>query len=74
VADKQRAVLKKLAYGGFRPADDGYLDQVREMYGVLAVADAEKAGDRARLAKAQADLDKIRARMAQARATDAGGQ
>ena len=69
-ADKQREVLKQLTYGGFRPADDGYLDQVREMYAILAVADARHGGDKAKVAAAQAELDKIRARMAQKRAVD----
>ena len=30
-ADRQRQVLKKLTYGGFKPADDSYLDPIREM-------------------------------------------
>jgi phosphonate transport system substrate-binding protein len=69
-ADRQRQVLKDLTYGGFRPADDGYLDQVREMYAILAVSDAQHSGDKAKVAAAQADLDKIRARMAQKRAVE----
>ena len=33
-ADKQREVLKGLAYGGFKPADNSYLDPIREMEAV----------------------------------------
>src|SRR3954466_12026453 len=52
--EKQRAVLKGLAYGGFRPADNTYLDPIREMRAAQEVADARKSGDKARIAKAQA--------------------
>jgi phosphonate transport system substrate-binding protein len=69
-ADKQREVLKGLAYGGFRPADDSYLDQVREMYAILAVADAQRSGDKAKTASARAELEKIRVRISQKHAVD----
>jgi len=69
-ADKQREVLKKLAYGGFRPADDSYLDPIREMEASEALGDARRSGDKARIAKAQAEFDKIRAAAAQKRAVD----
>ena len=59
VADKQREVLKKMAYGGFRPADDSYLDPIREMQASEALGEARRAGDAAKIAAAQADFDKI---------------
>jgi phosphonate transport system substrate-binding protein len=64
-ADKQRAVLKGLAYGGFRPADNSYLDPIREMVAAQALAEAKKAGDGAKIAQAQAAFDKIHAAAAQ---------
>ncbi len=69
-ADKQRAILKSLAYGGFRPADNSYLDPIREMEASEALAEARRSGDAARIAKAQADFDKIRAAAAQKRAVE----
>jgi phosphonate transport system substrate-binding protein len=68
--DRQRAVLKRMAYGGFRPADDSYLDPVREMQAAVALAEARKSGDKARIEKAQADFDKIHATAEQKRAKD----
>ena len=70
VADKQREVLKGLAYGGFRPADDGYLDPVREMQAAVALADARKTGDAAKVAAAQSAFDKIHAVAEQKRAKE----
>jgi phosphonate transport system substrate-binding protein len=69
-ADQQRAVLKRLAYGGFRPADDSYLDPVREMQAAVALAEARKSGDKARIDKAQAEFDRIHAQAEQKRAKD----
>jgi phosphonate transport system substrate-binding protein len=69
-ADKQREVLKGLTYGGFRPADDSYLDPIREMEASEALSEARHSGDAARIAKAQADFDKIRAAAAQKRAVE----
>jgi len=69
-ADRQRAVLAKLAYGGFRPADDGYLDPIREMVAGEALAEARRSGDKARIAQAQAAFDKVRAAAAQRRAAN----
>ena len=69
-ADKQREVLKGLTYGGFRPADDSYLDPVREMEASETLSEARHSGDAARIAKAQADFDKIRAAAAQKRAVE----
>jgi phosphonate transport system substrate-binding protein len=70
VADKQREVLKTLAYGGFKPADNTYLDPVREMEAATALGDARKSGDAAKVAKAQAEFDKIHAAAAQKRAAN----
>lgn len=69
-ADRQREVLKKLAYGGFRPADDSYLDPIREMVASEAVADARRSGDKAKIAAAQAEFDKVQAAAAQRRAAN----
>jgi phosphonate transport system substrate-binding protein len=69
-AEKQREVLKGLAYGGFRPADDSYLDPVREMEAGEALAAAKRSGDAGRIAKAQAEFDKVRAEVTQRRAIE----
>lgn len=69
-ADKERKVLEGLAYGGFKPADNSYLNPVREMEAAEAVAVARRSGDAAKVAKAQAEFDKVRADAAQKRATD----
>ncbi len=69
-ADKQREVLKGLTYGGFKPADDSYLDPIREMEAAEVLAQAKRGGDRARIAKAQAEFDKVRAAASQKRAAD----
>jgi len=70
VADKQRQVLKGLAYGGFRAADDSYLDPIREMEAAEALAGAKRSGERAKVAAAQKAFDEIRARSAQRRAVN----
>jgi phosphonate transport system substrate-binding protein len=67
-AERQRKVLANLTYGGFRPADDSYLDPVREMEAAQDLAEAKRSGDAARIAKAQAAYDKIHAAAAQKRA------
>jgi phosphonate transport system substrate-binding protein len=69
-ADRQREVLRRMAYGGFRPADDGYLDPIREMVAAEALADARHTGDKAKIAAAQANFDKVRAAAAQRRAAN----
>lgn len=69
-ADKQREVLKGLAYGGFRPADDSYLDPIREMEASEALADARRSGDKAKIDAAQAEFDKIKAAAVQRRAVN----
>jgi phosphonate transport system substrate-binding protein len=67
-ADRQRKVLQGLTYGGFRPADDSYLDPVREMEAAEGLWDARKSGDKARIGKAQAAYDQIHAAAEQKRA------
>ena len=69
-ADKQRTVLKGLAYGGFKPADNSYLDPIREMVAAQDLSDAKKSGDKARIAQAQAAFDKIHNASAQKRAAE----
>jgi phosphonate transport system substrate-binding protein len=69
-ADKQREVLKGLAYGGFRAANDSYLDPIREMEAAETLADAKHSGDKGKIAAAQAAFDKIHAAAAQKRAVD----
>jgi phosphonate transport system substrate-binding protein len=69
-AEKQREVLKGLAYGGFRPANNSYLNPVREMEAAEALAAARRVGDQAKIAKAQAEYEKIRAETAQASALE----
>jgi phosphonate transport system substrate-binding protein len=67
-AEAQRKELAALTYGGFKPADDSYLDPVREMEAAGALAEAKKAKDPAKIAAAQAAFDKLRAANAQKRA------
>jgi phosphonate transport system substrate-binding protein len=69
-AAKQREVLKGLAYGGFKPADNSYLDPVREMEAAEDLAAARRTGDKTKIAAAQAEFEKIRASAAQARAIE----
>ena len=73
-AEKQREVLKGLAYGGFKPADNSYLNPVREMEAAEALAAARRSGDKAKIDAAQAAFDKIQAASAQARAVDPSAQ
>jgi phosphonate transport system substrate-binding protein len=67
-AEAQRKELAGLTYGGFRPADDSYLDPVREMQAAQALSEARKGKDPAKIAQAQAAFDKLRAANAQKRA------
>jgi phosphonate transport system substrate-binding protein len=62
--DRQRAVLKGLAYGGFRPADDTYLDPIRLMVANGDLVQARKSGDPAKLAVAKKAFDAITAKVA----------
>lgn len=67
-ADRQRKVLQQLTYGGFRPADDSYLDPIREMEAAQDLWDAKKSGDKAKIAAAQKAFDQISSANAQKRA------
>ena len=69
-ADKQRQVLKGLAYGGFKPADNSYLDPVREMQASVELAEARHTGDAAKIAAAQKAFDQIHATAAAKRAKE----
>ena len=69
-ADKQREVLKGLAYGGFKPADNSYLDPVREMEAAEALFEARQTHDAKKIADAQAAFDKIHNSAAQKRAVE----
>jgi phosphonate transport system substrate-binding protein len=69
-AERQREVLKGLAYGGFKPADNSYLDPVREMEASEALAAAKRSGDAGRIAKAQAEFEKVSAEAARSRAIE----
>ncbi len=60
--DHERKVLSDLAYGGFRPADDSYLDPVRLMQASEALNEAKHAGDSGRIAAAQKAFDAINAK------------
>ncbi|WP_293905025.1 phosphate/phosphite/phosphonate ABC transporter substrate-binding protein [Phenylobacterium sp.] len=74
VGDKQRAVLKGLAYGGFKPADNSYLDPVREMEAAEDLAAAHRSKDAGKIATAQAAFDKIKASADQQRAKEPAAQ
>ncbi len=63
-AEKQRAVLKGLEYGGFKPADNSYLNPVREMEAGEELAAARRTTDKARIAKALSEFEKVRADIA----------
>ncbi len=69
--DRQRAVLKGLEYGGFLPADDSYLDPVREMEASEDLRKAKRSGDQAAIKKAQATYDAIHARVVNAAKAEA---
>ena len=62
--DKQREVLKGLTYTGFAPADNGYLDPVRQMEAATNLAEAKHSGDAAKIAAAQKAFDTVQAEMA----------
>ncbi|MDR3510114.1 MAG: phosphate/phosphite/phosphonate ABC transporter substrate-binding protein [Caulobacteraceae bacterium] len=62
--DHERAVLKGLAYGGFRPADPGYLDPVIQMDASQALYEARRSGDAGKIAAAQSVYDSAMAQVA----------
>ena len=60
-AERQREILKGLNYSGFNPADETYLNPVREMIADQALTDAKAKGDTEAAAKAEAELKRLRA-------------
>ena len=60
--DRERKILDKLTYGGFRPADDSYLDPVRLMQASADLSEAKHGGDAAKVAAAQKAFDAINAK------------
>ena len=55
--EHEKAVLKGLAYGGFREADASYLDPVAKMVASQDLVTAKKSGDPAKIAAAQKAYD-----------------
>jgi phosphonate transport system substrate-binding protein len=55
--DHERQVLKVLKYGGFGPADIGYLDPVVQMDAGQTLYEAKKSGDAQKIAAAQKAYD-----------------
>jgi phosphonate transport system substrate-binding protein len=62
--DHERQVLKGLAYAGFMPAGDGYLDPIREMDASQTLGEAKKSGDPAKVDAAQKAYDAVEAQVA----------
>lgn len=61
-AERQRRVLAGLNYSRFNPADDSYLDPVREMVADQQLVDARAKNDQAGVAAAQRELQRLRAK------------
>ena len=49
--ERQRKNLEKLEYSGFLPADDSYLQPIRQMEAGEALREAQRSGDAARIAQ-----------------------
>jgi phosphonate transport system substrate-binding protein len=62
--ERQRAILEKLSFGVFKPADDSHLLPVREMEATERLLAARNAGDASAAAEAQRVLDAVRAERA----------
>lgn len=62
--DRQRAELKSLKYTGFAPADNSYLDPVRQMEAATNLGEARHSGDQAKIAAAQKAFDQLQAELA----------
>ena len=71
--DRQRKVLADLTYGGFRAVDDSYLDPVRQMEAANDLAEAHRAGDKAKIASAQKAYDDVEALIASHKAGKPAG-
>jgi phosphonate transport system substrate-binding protein len=63
-AARERAILKRLQIGPFKPADDSHLIPVREMEASGQLAEARSRGDKAGIARAEASLHAIEAEKA----------
>ncbi|WP_427790961.1 phosphate/phosphite/phosphonate ABC transporter substrate-binding protein [Brevundimonas diminuta] len=59
-AERQRKVLANLEYSRFAPADDSYLNPIREMIADQKRAEAEAKGDKAGAAAAAAEIQRLR--------------
>lgn len=59
-AERQRKILKDLNYSGFNPADESYLNPVREMIADQTLTEAKAKGDAAGAARAEAELQRLR--------------
>lgn len=59
-AERQRKVLANLEYSRFAPADDSYLNPIREMIADQKRAEAEAKGDKAGVAAATAEIQRLR--------------
>lgn len=57
--DKQREILKIMTYTGFSPADNSYLDPVRQMEAATNLAEARHGADKAKIAAAQKAYDQL---------------
>lgn len=59
-AERQRRVLAGLEYSRFAAADDSYLNPIREMIADQKRGDAQAKGDKAGVAAAEAELQRLR--------------
>jgi phosphonate transport system substrate-binding protein len=57
--DRQRQILKTMTYTGFAPADNSYLDPVRQMEAATNLGEARHSGDQAKIAAAQKAFDQL---------------
>lgn len=60
-AARQRELMKPLSMGGFKPADNTHLLKVQVMEANEQLFEAKKKGDKAAIAAAQANFDKLTA-------------
>ena len=59
-AERQRKVLAGLNYSRFNPADDSYLNPIREMVADQQLLEARAGGDASRIAAAERELQRLR--------------
>ena len=62
--DRQREILKTMAYAGFAPADNSYLDPVRQMEAAANLGEARHSGDKAKIAAAEKAFYALQAELA----------